>query len=220
MAERVVPHLVFFYIDKEFCQDPFVCEVEVQKSILSFIELNAINGIRDFHVKIPVNQRNEVIGIGFIRSSNLELCNSLRKCKSTEGNKLEANNSLRVSSSSGSAASTSSWADTVDELDLPEKTLDFSMFDKSISMQPMVMINDDVNYKFFVVRGVIRDKEKVVTELSKCCYNGKVKPSPTNQKTTTSFVFDCEDDGFIASCFHKFITLGRSTFGTCSPKKK
>lgn len=219
MSERVIPHLVFFYVDKEFCKDPFICEVEVQKSILKFIETNAIGGIKDFHVKIPVNQKNEVIGIGFIRSLNLELCNSLRKRKSMEGNKIEAN-TLRASGSSGSAASTSSWADMIEELDAPEKVLDFSMFEKGISIQPVVMINDEINYKFFVVKGVVRDKEKIVTELSKCCYSGKVKSSPTGQKTTTSFVFDSEDDGFIASCFHKFITLGRNVFGTCSPKKK
>lgn len=218
MTERVIPNLVFFYVDKDSCKDPFVSEVEVQRSILKFIESNGINGAKDFHVKIPLDRKNEVIGIGFIRSCNLELCNSLRKRKSMEDNNVEVNN-LRASTSSGSAASTGSWADMVEELDVPERTLDFSMFNKGISIQPAVIIKDEIDYKFFIVRGSIKNKGKIVSELSKCCYNGKVKPSSTIQRTTTSFVFDSEDDGFIASCFHKFITVGNDVFGTCSPKR-
>jgi len=221
MTERVIPNLVFFYVEKGECTDPFVWEADIQRSISEFIKVNEITGDPDIHVKIPLNTRNEVIGIGFIRSKNLNLCSALRARKSMETIGVEKNGDVASSSSSlASSSSSGVWADMVDVEETVTKKFDYSMFPSAISIQPAVMINDDINYKFFVIKGTIRDKDKVLNELKKCCYTGKVKPSPTNQRTTTSFIFEDEYDGFIASCFNKFITLGKSVYPTCSPKKK
>lgn len=221
MTERVIPNLVFFYVEKEKCTNPFEWEADIQRSVSEFAEVNEISYDKyDIHVKIPLNTRNQVIGIGFIRSKNVNLCSALRARKSMETNGTEKNGDVASSSSSlASSSSSGSWADMVDDEEIVTKKYDYSMFSPAISIQPAVMINDDINYGIFVVKGLIKHKGPILTELEKCCYIGGVKPSPINQRTTTSFVFDNEYDGFIASCFHKSIMSGGKSHLTCSPKR-